>query len=179
MTVERGQDVIARRNAYTIRAGDGGIVHLSLSRSARRSLARGPVAVSVQIIDAGGGTARARVMLVPFGNSAGARIASVARSRVVIVGHTGFVSPSGLAEVFLGCFGTQNCTGMISLTKGPTTLASHHGTLVTADNGALVHIPLDADGRKLLAHHIPRVKVAVRDTNGPSTSRTVTLEHLQ
>lgn len=179
MTVKRGQDVIARRNAYTIRAADGGIVHLSLSRPALRSLARGPVAVSVQITDAGGGTARARIMLVPFGNSAAARIASVAPSRVVIVGHTGFVSPSGLAEVFLGCFGTLNCTGRISLTKGPTTLASHHGTLVTADNGALVRIPLNAAGRGILTHHTPRVKVAVTDTNGPSTTRTVTLEHFR
>lgn len=177
MTVKRGQDVIARRNAYTIRADDGGIVHLSLSRSARRSLARGPFAASVQITDAGGGTARARVMLVPFGQSAAARIASVAPSRVVIVGHTGFVSPSGLAEVFIGCFGTQNCDGTISLSNGSTTLASRHGALVTADNGALVRIRLDADGRKLLAHRTPRVKVAVRDTNGSSATRSVTLEH--
>jgi hypothetical protein len=179
MTVKHGQDVIAHRNAYTIRAADGGIVHLTLSRSARRSLAHERVAVAIHITDAAGVTARARVMLVLFGNVATAHIAAVTPSRLVIIGHTGFVSPSGLAEVFLGCFGTQNCTGTISLTQGPTTLASHHGTLVTADNGALLHIPLNAGGRKLLAHHTARVKVAIRDTNGPAATRTVTLEHFQ
>ena len=179
MTVEHGQDEIAHRDAYTIGAADGGIVHLTLSRSARRALARGPVAVSIQITDAGGGTARARATLVPFGNFAAAHIAAATPSRIVIVGHTGFVSPSGRAEVFLGCFGTQNCTGTISVTKGPTILASHHGTLVTADNGALVRITLNAHGREVLAHHTVTVKVAVRDTNGPTATRTLTLEHFQ
>ena len=179
MTVRHRQDVIAHRNAYTIRAADGGIVHLTLSRSARRALARGPITVSIQIAAAGGGTARARVMLVPFGNFAAARIAAATPSRIVIVGDTGFVSPSGWAEVFLGCFGTRNCTGTISLTKGPPILALHHGTLVTADNGALVRITLNAHGREVLAHHTVRVKVAVRDTNGPTATRTLTLEHFR
>lgn len=171
--------MIAHRNAYTIPAADGGIIHLTLSRSARRSLAHGPVAVTIQITDAGGLTARASVMLVPFGNVTTARIAAVAPSRIAIFGHTGFVSPSGVAEVFLGCFGNQSCTGTITLTEGHTPIASRHGTLVAADNGALVHIPINADGRTLLTHHTIRVKVAVRDTHGRTASRTLTLEHFQ
>lgn len=179
MTVMHGQHVIAHRNAYTIGADDGGIVHLTVSLSARRALAGGPVAATVQISDAGGETGRARVMLVPFGNSATAHIAAVRPSRIVIVGHTGFVSRSGLAEVFLGCFGVQNCTGTISLTKGLTTLASHHGTLVTADNGALVRIALTANGRKLVADRTAEVKVTITEANGPSATRTLPLEHFQ
>jgi hypothetical protein len=177
MTVTHGQDVIAHRNAYTIRAADGGIVHLTVSPSARRALAGGPVAVTVQISDAGDGTGRARVKLVPFGNSATAHVAAVRPSRIVIVGHTGFVSRSGLAAVFLGCFGIQNCTGTISLTKGPTTLASHHGTLVTADSGALVRIALTANGRKLVAEGTAKVKVTIREASGPTATCTLPLEH--
>jgi len=103
--------------------------------------------------------------VVPFGSVATAHTAAVAPSRIVIVGRTGFVSSSGVAEVFLGCFGTQTCTGTISLTQGHTTLASRRGRLVAADNGALVHIPLDAEGGRLIAHHAVRVAVVVRDAN--------------
>jgi len=142
MTVTHSGGMIAHRDAYSIRAADGGIVHLTLSRSARRSLVHGPVAATIQTNDSGGLTARATIMLVPFGNVATARLAADVPSRIAIFGHTGFVSPSGIAEVFLGCFGNQSCTGTITLTEEDTTIASRHGTLVGADNGALVHIPI-------------------------------------
>jgi hypothetical protein len=179
MTVKNGNSVLAHRITYMVTAADGGIVHLTLSRSARRSLAQGPVAVTIEITDAGGAMARASFLLVPFGNVATARLAAVMPSRIEIFGHTGFVSPSGTAEVFLGCFGNQNCTGTITLTEGHTTIASRHGTLVAADDGALIHIPINAHGRNLFAHSTVRVKVTIRDTHGPTASRTLTLEHFQ
>jgi hypothetical protein len=81
--------------------------------------------------------------------------------------------------VFLGCFGTQNCDGTLTLTEGRTTIASRRGTLVAADNGALVHIPINPDDRTLLAHNTIRAKITVRDIRGPLASQTVTLEHFQ
>ena len=125
----------------------------------------------------GGLTVRASVMLVPFEDVARARLAAVVPSRIAIFGHTGFVSPSGVAEVFLGCFGNQSCAGTITLTEGNTTIASRHGTLVAADNGALARIPINAHGRQLVAHRTIRVRVAVTEIHGPTASRTLTLEH--
>jgi hypothetical protein len=178
MTVSHRGSVIAHRDAYTIGAEDGGIVHLSLSRAARGSLADGHLTPTVQIADASGLVRSAPVTLVAFGDTTlTARAADAGASRIAIFGRTGFVSPSGIVEVFLGCFGSQDCTGAITLTAGRAIIASYRGRLVGADNGALAHVPLNAHGRKLVTGRTTKAKVTVKDTGGSSAAAELTLEH--
>jgi hypothetical protein len=179
MTISDQGDVIAHRDAYTIGAEDGGIVHLKLSRSAWRSLAVGHLASSVQIVDPSGLVRSARVTLVAFGDATRtARAADEGTSRIAIFGHTGFVSPSRIVEVFLGCFGSQDCTGTITVTVGHTIIAQYSGRLVSAEDGALARIPLNAHGRELLAGHIKAI-VTVSDTGGSTATAPLTLEYFR
>ena len=140
--------------------------------------------VRVVIADVRGGRASASVTLVPFGTAAASarrvRAFTVAGpSRIAIFGHTGFVSASGLVGVLLGCFGTRNCAGTITLTAQHAVIATRHGPLLPANNRGLVRIALTADGRRLLATRTPNVNVAVRDSDGPTATATVTIEHVR
>ena len=139
----------------------------------RRSLSYGHVRVTIHITDTSAVTASAPVTLVAFGNRPRTAIAAAAHSRIAVFGHTAFVLPSGIAEVFLRCFDRQNCTGTITL----TTITSCHGTLASATNGTLVHIPLNAQGRKLTTNHAIKINITVRNNGGPTATSTLTLEH--
>jgi hypothetical protein len=180
MNIIQAGRVVAHRNSYTVSPDDAGIVHLSLSRAIRASLAS-PARVSVQIVYAGGSKTSSSLTLIPFGRirPMDTAIASSAASRIAAFGHTGFLSRTGIAQAFLGCFGTRACTGSITLTVGRTVVADRPSFRISGDNGALVRIPLSSSGRALTSQQVIEVRITVRDLNGPHATSNLTLEHVE
>ena len=180
MNIIQAGTVIAHRNAYTVSGDNAAIVHLSLSRAVRESLAS-PARVSVQIVDNTRRTTSSSLTLVPFRQltAMNRAIASSGPSRVANFGHTGFLSRAGSAEAFLGCFGTRACTGSITLTAGRTVVADRPSFRISGDNGALVQVPLSSSGRALTRQRVIQVRITVRDRDGPHAASDLTLEHVQ
>ena len=182
LTVKQDGVTVGRRDLEVIAADDGGIVHVQLSSAARRALAHGYLRVTVAVRDVDRRKATARLTLVPFETTAA--VASVAdatsagaSARIKIFGHTGFVNPGGTTGIFLGCFGSSECAGAMTLTAGRTVVGGRSSFYISPNDGGIVHVPLRANGRRLLAEHQRLVvTVTVKDTAGPRASARVTLQ---
>jgi hypothetical protein len=103
-----------------------------------------------------------------------------APSRLALFGQTAFVSPSNVFGVFIGCIGPLQCAGSMSVTRSGKTIGSRSRFYVSGNDGGIVHLTLNATGRRALAaasnHHL-RATVTVTGVNGTtgSTSRIVTI----
>ncbi|HEY5316739.1 MAG TPA: hypothetical protein VIJ20_02075 [Solirubrobacteraceae bacterium] len=181
LTIKQRGRTIARRASETVGADDGGIAHVRLTASARRSLAHGRLGVTVAVADTDGAKASTREDLVPFDTPAAITavtraFAAASPSSIKIFGHTGFVNTGGTTGVFLGCFGTTECAGTMTLTAGDTVLGGRGAFYVSPDDGSIVHITLRANGRRLLAkHHRLTVTVTIKDAGGSRSLARVTL----
>jgi hypothetical protein len=73
-------------------------------------------------------------------------------SVIRLSGHTGFVSQSGVAGVFIGCYGTKPCTGSVTLRRTSTgNVVAHRATyFIPAQSGGIIHMPLSAPARSAL-----------------------------
>jgi hypothetical protein len=100
---------------------------------------------------------------------------TIVPSRFGLFGHTGFVSPQGVAGVFVACIGQSSCTGSLTITRGGQVLGQRQSFFVAAGDGGFVHLQLNSAGQSLLAtrHHVP-VDVSVSGSGQP-TSGGVTL----
>jgi hypothetical protein len=181
LTIKRGRVTIGHRMRETIGANNGGIVHVKLSPSARRSLAFGRISVTVRMADAGGAKTSTQVELVPFGTaaaiaSAERAVVATAPPRIKVFGHTGFVNTGSTTGIFLGCFGTTVCHGAMTLTAGGAVVGGHDSFYISPNDGSIVHVALRANGRRILAQrHRLTVTVTVNDSAGPGATATVTL----
>lgn len=63
-------------------------------------------------------------------------------STIRLSGHTGFVSPSGIAGVFIGCYGDRNCTGHLTVRRNGKVIGYRGFYFVAANSGGIVHVPL-------------------------------------
>ncbi len=70
-----------------------------------------------------------------------------------LVGSGAFVSSGGVVEVFLGCYGTQTCTGTLSLMRSGKSLAKRASYSLGADTGAVVRLHLGRAALKALRRH--------------------------
>jgi hypothetical protein len=97
--------------------------------------------------------------------------------RIALFGHLGFVSPRGVAGIFVGCFGNP-CVGKLTITSAGKTIAARRTFTVAGNDGGIVHVRLDRSGRSALAaarhQHLP-VTVAVSDSSGHAASASFTL----
>jgi hypothetical protein len=84
-------------------------------------------------------------------------------------GHTGFVSPQGMARVFVGCFAPRRCAAAVRLTVGRAAVGSLRSVRVNAERGTILSIKLSKAARTALAR---RGKLVVRLTiTGPRGQR--------
>lgn len=101
-------------------------------------------------------------------------------SRLALFGRTGFVSPSGVGGVLVGCIGQTSCKGSLTVSRGGVTLGSRPVFFVGANDGGVVHVSLNATGQAMLnrAHRL-RVNVVVTGGAGQPSSGVLTLVQFQ
>ncbi len=101
-------------------------------------------------------------------------------SELRLFGHTGFVSPSGVGGVLVGCIGQTQCKGSLVLARGGVMLGQRAVFFVGANDGGVVHVSLNATGQAMLnhAHHL-RVNVTVSGGAGQPASGVMTLVQFQ
>jgi hypothetical protein len=101
-------------------------------------------------------------------------------SRLALFGRTGFVSPSGVGGVLVGCIGQTSCKGSLTVSRGGVTLGSRPVFFVGANDGGVVHVSLNATGQAMLkrAHRL-RVNVVVTGGAGQPSSGVLTLVPFQ
>jgi hypothetical protein len=91
-------------------------------------------------------------------------------------GQTGFVSPSGMGGVLVGCIGQTKCQGSLTLSRGGVTLAHRELFFIGANDGGVVHIQLNAKGESQLGHgHQLRVDVVLSEQGGRTVTGIITL----
>jgi phosphodiesterase/alkaline phosphatase D-like protein len=97
-------------------------------------------------------------------------------STLKLFGQTGFVSPSGVGGVLVGCIGQTKCQGSLTLARGGVTLAHRGVFFVNANDGGVVHIQLNAEGQAQLGHgHQLRVNVVLSEQAGQTVTGIITL----
>lgn len=91
-------------------------------------------------------------------------------------GRTGFASSSGMAEVFVGCYGMTKCSGGVTLSRAGKIVGRRSRFVVGADTGAVIHVQLNASTRNQLrrAGHVV-VSVTVSIARGHRLTGTLTL----
>jgi len=96
-------------------------------------------------------------------------------STVALFGDHGFVSPSGIAGVFVGCFEPTACIGRVTITHDGVTIGHRDIEEIGADDGGIVHVRLSHAARQLLVQGYLRVTVRVKDSDGPTATARLTL----
>lgn len=93
-----------------------------------------------------------------------------------LFGHTGFVSPTGMGGVLVGCIGQTKCQGGLTLSRGGVTFAHRPAFTIGANDGGVVHIQLNSTGRSALNrnHHL-RVNVLLTQQGGQTSTGIITL----
>jgi phosphodiesterase/alkaline phosphatase D-like protein len=86
-------------------------------------------------------------------------------SKLSLFGSTGFVSPSGVAGVLGACIGPVSCTGSLKLSRSGVTLGTRSSFKISADNGGVIHVTLNAAGKALVRQR-RSVRVDVTLTSG-------------
>jgi phosphodiesterase/alkaline phosphatase D-like protein len=91
-------------------------------------------------------------------------------------GQTGFVSPSGVGGVLVGCIGQTKCQGSLRLLRGGVTLGHRGVFFIGANDGGVIHIQLNARGQSQLGqgHHL-RVNVVLSEQGGQTVTGIITL----
>jgi len=98
-----------------------------------------------------------------------------AGSLLALSGRDGFVSARGVAEIFLGCYGSSRCTGSLTLKRGKTVIGHRRSFSIAPQSGAIVHVRLDRRSRHQLSAR-GRLTVSVWDGHRSlSGRRSVTL----
>jgi hypothetical protein len=97
-------------------------------------------------------------------------------SKLSIFGQTGFVSPSGMAGVLAGCIGDTNCAASLVIKRGGVILGQRSSFAISANNGGVVHVMLNATGRSLVRrrHHV-RVNVIISTPGYQAAAGVITL----
>lgn len=88
-------------------------------------------------------------------------------SKIKLSGHTGFVSSTGTAGVFIGCYGDRNCTGSLTLTRNGAVIGHRSYYFIFAGDGGIVHVPLASSAMHALKQQGRiTVTVASKTTQG-------------
>jgi hypothetical protein len=102
--------------------------------------------------------------------------ATPSSSRLGLFGTSAFVSPHGVAGVFVGCFGSSTCTGSLRISRSGVTLGQRARFTVKANDGGIVHLTLSSLGSRLLRQrHQLRVQTVLTETGAKPTSAILTL----
>lgn len=65
-------------------------------------------------------------------------------------GSTAFASPGRVGGVFLGCFNSTPCTGVLTITVGNTVIGQRPSETISPDDGGIVHVSLTTAGQSML-----------------------------
>jgi hypothetical protein len=71
-------------------------------------------------------------------------------SAIKLSGHTGFVSPKGVAGVFIGCYGDRACTGSLTVKRGSTVIGSRKTYTIAHNSGGIIHLTISSSALKAL-----------------------------
>ena len=99
-------------------------------------------------------------------------------SRLALFGKTAFVSPTHVFGVFVGCIGSQRCTGSMRVVHNGKVIGSRSTFFVAGNDGGIVHLTLNSTGRTFLAHapkHHLSATVTVTGLNGTTGNSTKTV----
>ena len=172
LRVSVGSASIGSRRSFVEWGGEGGIIRFPLTHHGQVLLARARNHhLRVTVVATRRGQRLSEVMTLVKLSS---KIPAVHRSRSGVsvlraFGHTGFVSPRGIARVFVGCFAQRTCAAAVKLTAGRSGVGSARSVRVSAQHGALVNIKLSHGARTTLA---ARGKLVVQLTiSGPHGQR--------
>jgi hypothetical protein len=92
-------------------------------------------------------------------------------SVIRLSGHTGFVSSTRTAGVFIGCYGAKTCTGSLTLKRlsNGATVGHRNSYSIAPNSGGIVHLPLSAGAmRTLRSQGFLYVTVSSTTTDGQS-----------
>lgn len=111
-----------------------------------------------------------------FATTGGSTTPAPRASVLRLSGRTGFASSSGMAEVFVGCYGTTKCSGGVTIRRAGKVLGRRASFVLGADSGGIIHVQLNAAARNQLrrAGHLI-VTVTVSISHGHKLTGTLTL----
>ncbi len=97
-------------------------------------------------------------------------------AHIAVYGSSGFVSPSAIGSLPVGCFTGHPCHVVTAITAGKTTIARTTSEGISQNGNGIVYFRLSPAGHRILARdrRLP-VQVSVRDVSGATASTTVTL----
>jgi hypothetical protein len=155
-TISLGRITLVRTGSEAVPAGGTGIVFFKLTSQARRLLTHAPGArLPVQVItrEAGGSTASASLVLIPFATSGPGPRRSLTSSPVIgAVGVTDFVFARGSGGILAACSAVYACPISAALTVGRTTIAVTRPEAIGGNELGYLFFSLTAQGRTLLTH---------------------------
>jgi hypothetical protein len=182
VAITRAGSVIARLDGYALDADSGGLIRLPLSAAARRTLARGPVRVTVSVADADGTSTSADLTLIPLRPkpTPAHQPTTSASSQFAQFAGAGLATRSGSAAILLGCTGAKPCVGAMTVSHAGSVVGRRARFSVPGNDGAIIRVQLTRAARKLLGRNPAwTVLVSVTDGAGRRTSRLVTLQTLE
>jgi hypothetical protein len=174
-SVSAGHTKIGQLSPQTVAANGGGLMFFQLTSQGRASLVGAPshrLRITASVHDSGGGTGSSNLQMVPYRTSGPARkYAATQAASLHVVGHTAFVSPSGVAGVFATCPGPDPCHVKLTVEKGGTVLARGGSQFIGAGDGAILLFKLTPAGSSMLdgatGNELPAQLTAV---NGADTA---------
>ncbi len=179
-TVSTGRTVLARTGRQLIGPNTGGTVFFSLSPAGRSLLARAPrghLGVSVRLTNADGASTTSGMNLVSYGTSGSAPATSVSQSTSLrILARSAFVSPSGLAGLFVACASAAPCHAATTVSIGKLVIARAGSEYVGGQDLGTLFFKLSGAGLSALARAKGnQLPVQVTATNGSdrATARIV------
>jgi hypothetical protein len=102
-------------------------------------------------------------------------------SEIRLSGHTGFVSGTGEAGVFIGCYGSRNCTGSLKIIRNGQVIGQRGYYFIKANAGGIIHVgigPSALRDLKSAGHYVVSIASTTTDGQqlmGGDTGRNLTL----
>lgn len=111
-----------------------------------------------------------------FATTGGSTSSPPPASVLRLSGRTGFASSSGVAEVFVGCYGATKCSGAVTLSRAGKVVGRRASFVLGADSGGVIHVQLNAPTRRQLrraGHVVVTVRVSI--SHGQKLTGVLTL----
>ncbi len=174
LTLAHGNTLLAGGARFSVAAGVGALVRTKLDRAGARLLthaAGNRLRVTLKVLVDSGAPTSTSLTLVELPR---------ARSGLVALGNTGFVSRVITAGIPLGCPGSRACKGSLVLTSGRTTVSARQKVAIAANHGGVAYLHLTRAGHKLLARRpTASIQLVLQRVNGPRSITSLNLASLK
>jgi Arylsulfotransferase (ASST) len=165
-------------------AGQGGLVHFTLSASGRHQLRESGskgLPVDVRLRSASGRVATVRLRLVSFSTSGRGPKRSLSQSRKVqLVGTTDFASGSGHGAILAACYSQSPCPIRASVSVAGAPIATTKLQTLGAEELGYLNFQLNPAGRSMLKHAPGNqlgVQVRLRSAQGVASGQVALVRY--